>query len=419
LSVGLPWSVAGRYGRLKGAVRTAYDRAFLDLARRRRPRQTDTGYIAVTGSCAKTTTMWLIAAALPARRSTRSRYPHSCDPRDMADAILSVGRDDRHAVIEMSAAPPGFIADWLPLVRPTIGVVTLIGDDHYSTFRGPAAAAREKGTLVEALPDDGVAVLNADDPHVRPMAERTRARVLTFGLGETADVRGSDIVAQWPGRLSLAVRHGDERVAVETQLVGRHQAHSVLAAMAVGVAAGVPLATTARRIATMAPVPGRMCPVETADGITFLDDRAKAPLWSMSAAFEVLRTARARRKVAVIGHISDYPGNARRAYKRTAESALQAADLAVFVGPRALSARYAAHDSGAERLRMFETPAAAQDYLKGALAAGDLVLLKGSQKVDHMERYILARSGDIACWRTNCGRRVHCLECPLRRRPDQ
>jgi UDP-N-acetylmuramyl pentapeptide synthase len=181
LSFTLPWSVNRQYGRLKDVVRTAYDQAFLDMARRRRPLQSDTTYVAVTGSCGKTTTMRLIAAALPARRTTRSRYPHSCDPRDMADAILSVGRDDRYAIIEMSAHPRGFIANWLPLVRPKIGVVTLIGDDHYSTFRGREAAAREKGLLVEALPDDGIAVLNADDPHVVAMVDRTRARVRRNG----------------------------------------------------------------------------------------------------------------------------------------------------------------------------------------------------------------------------------------------
>jgi hypothetical protein len=66
---------------------------------------------------------------------------------------------------------------------------------------------------------------------------------------------------------------------------------------------------------------------------------------------------------------------------------------------------------------MFETPVAARDHLQDVLAPGDLILLKGSQKVDHMERYILARDGDIACWRLSCGHRVHCLECAFRRQP--
>jgi UDP-N-acetylmuramoyl-tripeptide--D-alanyl-D-alanine ligase len=132
------------------------------------------------------------------------------------------------------------------LARPRIGVVTLIADDHYSTFHGPEAAARAKSLLVEVLPDDGVAVLNADDAHAVSMADGTRARVLTFGRGETADIRGSDVVAEWPGRLTLTVRHNEDRVVVEPQLVGSHQANAVLAAMAVGVAAGLPLQTTAR-----------------------------------------------------------------------------------------------------------------------------------------------------------------------------
>src|SRR3546814_17218271 len=94
----------------------------------------------------------------------------------------------------------------LRLVRPSIGVVTTIGDDHHKAFGSREAIAAERGKLIAALPAEGTAVLNADDPLVWAMRQRCKGRVIRYGLGEGADLPARAIRSRWPERLSLPVR---------------------------------------------------------------------------------------------------------------------------------------------------------------------------------------------------------------------
>src|SRR3546814_2653526 len=147
------------------------------------------------------------------------------------------------------------------LARPSFGVVTTFGDDHYKAFGSRDAIAAEKGRLIALLPPDGIAVLNADDPLVWSMRETCQARILSFGLSESADLQARDICASWPARLSFTVRHQGCDHRVETQLCGRHWVTSTLAALATGVAPGIPLAQTANTVTQVAPPKARMEPV--------------------------------------------------------------------------------------------------------------------------------------------------------------
>ena len=128
----------------------------------------------------------------------------------------------RYCVQEVSADPPGSIPIHVRMLRPQIAIVTTIGGDHYKSFRSLEATAKEKGTLVEALPRNGTAILNADDPHVRAMASRTRAKVLTFGVSPDANIRATEISSVWPDRLKLTIIHDQNRVRVHTRLAGEH-----------------------------------------------------------------------------------------------------------------------------------------------------------------------------------------------------
>ena len=145
--------------------------------------------IAVTGSQGKSTAVRMTGQML-SERSPGLVVSYNNPVTMVAGAVRRVRPWDRFCVLELSGDAPGKLAKILPLVRPKIGVVTNVSMDHYKNFRGLDATAEEKGTLVAALPADGVAVLNVDDPHVRAMAGRTRARVLTYGLAEDAEVRG-------------------------------------------------------------------------------------------------------------------------------------------------------------------------------------------------------------------------------------
>lgn len=376
-------------------------------------------FIGVTGSAGKTTTTQLIGACLQVAgrvRKTNRLVGRLNGPRFAAQLVLTTTPLHRFGVSEFGVGGPGMMAEYVEAMPPDIGVVTNVAWDHYTAFRGLEATAREKRVLVEALPAHGTAVLNVDDPHVAAMGPFTRARILTFGLSAEAAVRGEDVAAVWPERLSLGVRYGNERVRVQTRLVGGHFAHAVLGALATAVAAGVPLGEAARALESVEPVDGRYS-VHTIRGVTFIRDDWKAPLWSIPAALQFLGTARARRRILILGTISDYPGDSSQKYRAVARQALLVADKVLFVGPMAHCALRARDASNPDALAAFDRLSALDQFLQGFLQDGDLVLIKGSATADHLQRLVLSRSGDNRCWEPACGRAIYCTACDLRMNP--
>jgi len=346
------------------------------------PRQI--AFIGVTGSCGKTTTTQLVAAVLGARHTGHTTPGHYKMSPFVERTIVSTRPRDGFCIVEMTISNRGrrVFDETLALLRPTIGVVTVIGSDHLGIFRTPEAAAAQKGRLVECLAEGGTAVLNADDPLVRGMAQRTQARVLTYGVAEDAVLRATNVSARWPERLSFAVHYEGRTAEVRTQLCGAHLVGSVLAALATGVALGIPLEEAARAVGTVPPFEFRLCPVEHPDGFTIVRDDYKAPLWSIPAALEFMRDATANRKVIVLGTLSDYAGSSDRAYLGVAQQALEIADRVVFVGNHSAKVLKAKRS---DALQAFYSVDAAAEHLRDWLAPGDLVLLKGSP-IDGLER---------------------------------
>jgi len=256
--------------------------------------------------------------------------------------------------------------------------------------------------------------VNADDPYTTAMADGFAGRVVSVGQSDAATLRAEDVRSAWPDSLSFALHVDGLVLPVTTRLYGRHWTVAVLAAIAVGLAMGVPLESALDAVASFEPVAGRMSVVRE-NGIAFVRDDLKAPLWSLDTVLEFLAEARARRKILVLGTISDYPGDRSRTYVKAARRALEVVDEVVFVGRSAPSARRLATIEGA--VRAFETVREAADHFGSALRSGDLVLLKGSNRADHLVRIILARTTRVRCWREACGRITFCEDCRLLRVP--
>jgi len=417
MSVGLRKNVFQKtFGKLadglRWRMRHIYDQGLYRLTFVHRRRLSNTVFIGVTGSAGKTTTKDLIASILEPHLSKGRKSLGSLNwPDDMARMVLSTRKSDAYCVAEISAHGPGAVDLPVALLRPAIGVVTNIGADHFSAYKNRDAIAAEKSKLIRALPSDGVAILNADDPRVIAMQSLFAGRTVTFGLRAESMLRGTAIQSFWPDRLSLTANWNGESVHVQTQLCGTHWAPTVLAALATGVALGVPLKVAAEAVAGVEPFEGRMAPL-VKDGITFIRDDWKAPLSTIEPAFDFMRQARSKRKVVLIGTISDYQGDSTRRYVEIAELALAFADCVVFVGPRASASLRAKRDPKDE-LRAFPSLRDASTYLTGYLRAGDLVLLKGSHKADHIQRLIVALTTDVQCWRSDCDRQQSCDTCDL------
>jgi len=205
---------------------------------------------------------------------------------------------------------------------------------------------------------------------------------------------------------------------VRTCLYGRVWLTSVLSAIAVALELGIPLERILEVIAAFEPFPARMSVLQR-DGITFMRDDSKAPTWSLDVLFEFVAEARALRKILVLGTLSDYAGNATRAYVRAARQALAVADRVVFIGPHAFHARRVDTEGRPERLRMFATVREAAEHFEETLRSGDLVVLKGSNTADHLGRIALLGTTDVRCWRTDCHRMNLCDECELLSVPER
>jgi UDP-N-acetylmuramoyl-tripeptide--D-alanyl-D-alanine ligase len=410
------------FGRLKQGLlwrlRYLYEQALFQLTYLHRRRLNRTIFVGVTGSAGKTTAKDFIAAILERHLHAGSKNPGSLNfPQDMVRVLLKTRKSDAYCVTEISAhGGPGKLDLPLALVRPQIGVVTNIGSDHLSAYHNREAIADEKARLIRALPPDGIAILNADDALVLAMRSHFSGRCVTFGMSQEAMLRGEAVQSEWPQRLSLHATWKGETVLVQTQLCGTHWAPTVLAALATCVALEVPLALAAIVVAGIEPYEGRMQALEV-DGITFIRDDWKAPLSTVEPAFEFMRNAKADRKIIVIGSISDYAGDDRR-YAEIGRSALAIADNVVFVGPRASAALRAKHTPN-DPLLAFPSMREASNYLTGYLKAGDLVLLKGSARADHLQRLILARTTGIDCWLPDCRRNQFCDSCELQHVPSE
>lgn len=370
--------------------------------------------VGVTGSVGKTSTVRAIAALLGQRGPAfRSRQSFN-SLLGLPIALARLRDEDRYAVLELGADRFGEIARLAALFPPHIAVVTNVGAAHLDTLGTLDGVAREKGALVAALPPDGWAVLNGDDPRVAAMRERTAARVLTFGLGQGCDLRASDVRYSLDGtrfRLHIAasallapdtqkmgvpprsfVAQDDTGAAsgevldVSISLLGEPAVTIGLAAVGVGLACGLTPEQAARGLALVDPIAGRLRPLPARGGATLLDDSFSAALPSIEAALQTLRALPARRRIAVLGQPAAQGAAAEAAHAQIGALAGRSADVLICKGDWGRAAIQAARRARPQiDAVVVHTAAAALAALPSDLGPGDLLLVKGAAEA-RMER---------------------------------
>ncbi|RKN39296.1 UDP-N-acetylmuramoyl-tripeptide--D-alanyl-D-alanine ligase [Streptomyces hoynatensis] len=353
-------------------VRAALQALAVHVVARLRDRLT---VVALTGSQGKTGTKDLLAAVLASAAPTTATLGSFNNELGVPLTMLRADPATRFLVLEMGARRVGDIAALTALVAPDIAVVLNVGQAHLGEFGSRAAIARAKGELVRGLAPGGTAVLNADDPRVAAMRAFAEGPVLTFGRARHADVRVLDPALDRLGRPSFTLRTARASARVTLPHVGAHQALNASAAAAAALAAGVPLDAAAAALATSSLSRWRMEPRDLAGGAVLLNDSYNANPDSTRAALDALAAIGARRRIAVLGEMLELGEDSEAEHRAVGEYAAARADVVAAVGE---AARAIAEGAG-ERAVLLAGNDAAVDWLRNHLAAGDLVLVKGSR----------------------------------------
>ncbi|AIR97908.1 UDP-N-acetylmuramoyl-tripeptide--D-alanyl-D-alanine ligase [Streptomyces glaucescens] len=346
-----------------------------------------TTLVALTGSAGKTSTKDLIAQVLQRKAPTVFTPGSLNNEIGLPLTALSATEETRFLVLEMGARGIGHIRYLTGLTPPKIGLVLNVGSAHIGEFGGREQIAQAKGELVEALPEDGTAVLNADDPYVRAMAARTKAKVLLFGEADEADVRAENVRLTDTGQPSFTLHTPSGCSDVTMRLYGEHHVSNALAAAAVAHELGM----SAEEIATALSEAGslsrwRMEVTERPDGVTVVNDAYNANPESMKAALRALAAmGKGRRTWAVLGKMAELGDESLAEHDAVGRLAvrLNVSKLVAVGGREAAWLQLGAYNEGSwgeESVHVSDAQAAV-DLLRSELRPGDVVLVKASRSV--------------------------------------
>ena len=306
--------------------------AFLTLAGRLRGRL-PAHVVGITGSVGKTTVKDLTAAALGSRLRTHATRASFNNELGVPLTIVATPADAEAVVVEMGARHPGDIALLADLVRPSIGVITSIGQAHLEHLGGRAGVLAEKGSLIVDLPRDGFAILNDVDCG-DAVRSRTQATVLTFGTN-SGDVRATLLGRDEELRSSVRFDSPWGTVSARLSVRGDHQLPNAAAALAVAVCAGVPLEAAADGLSDAVGSAGRSQFHQSVSGLVVIDDAYNANPTSMRAALSTLASMDVDRRVAVLGEMAELGEESDEAHRSMGEMATSLGIEVVAVGTAA------------------------------------------------------------------------------------
>ncbi len=366
------------------------------IARVRTQRQQNTTLIGITGSNGKTSTKEAVAAVLERKAPTLKTFASYNNEVGYPLTLLRLEPRHRFAVLEMGAQWVGELT-WLceTIARPHWAIITNVGAAHLEYFGSQERVAFAKGELVQALPPEGIAILNYDDINVRNMAEKTLARVLYYGLGEDAEVQGTDISGDALRGRSFKLNYNGQQTHVQLHLPGEHGVTVALAAAAAGCAAEMTLDEICLALEALIPAKGRCEIKQGPNGSILIDDTYNANSQSILAITRAMQTSRLApggKRWAVLGDIFELGQYAPVEHRTTGEALAGLVDYLVAVGDQARFYVAGAIQSGmpAENVYYFDADVeneseleaakqAAADLLKREVHNNDMVLVKGSR----------------------------------------
>ena len=299
-------------------------------------------------------------------------------------------------ILELGVDRPGDMDYLLSFVRPQIGVVTNISSSHIEFFKTLDGIAKEKGKLVESLPEDGFAILNADDERVLNMSGRIKANVISFGFSEHADVQADRVSYNYdkngkPEGLSFKLGHEGNNLPVRLKgVLAKHQVNAALAGISAGIAFKINLVDSAQGLEKLSVPLGRLNIIDGVRGSIIIDDTYNASPVSTLAALGVLEELQASRKVAILGDMLELGEETKDGHVAVAKKAFEIpAEIIILVGKRMKDAFEFLSDKKTENVQVFHflDPDQAGEKAKKVVGEGDVVLVKGSQGM-RMEKVV-------------------------------
>jgi UDP-N-acetylmuramoyl-tripeptide--D-alanyl-D-alanine ligase len=343
--------------------------------------------VGITGSVGKSTTKEVVFEVLSQRYSTLKNPGNMNNEIGLPLTILRLGTGYQRAVLEMGFYVPGEISLLCDIAQPRIGVVTNIGTVHAERAGSQEAIFRGKSELVQALPSDGVAILNLDDPWVSKMAESSPARCFFYGLDPKADLWADQVEGLGLEGIRFRLHYQNEVLHVHIPMIGRHSVHTALRAAAVGLADNLTWQEIIDGL-SQGHTQLRLAAVRSECGALLLDDTYNASPESTLAALNLLSEL-AGRKVAVLGDMLELGPYEKQGHEIVGVRAAEVAEILVTIGSLGHMIASAARSAGMQSARIFEFEDTVQaiPHLRKSLREKDVVLIKGSHGV-RMDRIV-------------------------------
>jgi len=342
--------------------------------------------VGVTGSAGKTTTKEAIAHVLASHFRVLKSEGNFNNHFGLPLMLLKLEPEHDVAVIEMGMSHAGEISALAKIAQPEIGVVTNVAPVHLEFFDSLAGIARAKYELIESLPPNGTAVLNADDEYVSQFGRNFKGRVITYGIAPTADVRAENIESCGTEGTRFDIVTAGGREPARLPLVGAHNVLNALAAVSVALARGLKLTEAIAALATLTPADKRGQVLQVGN-ITVINDCYNSNPKALNAMVDALANMKAGRRIVVAGEMLEL-GAAGEAMHREAGKHLAEKKIDVLLGVRGMAQAMvdAARGEGIHA-EFVATPEEAGEWLARETRDGDVVLLKASRGVK-LERAI-------------------------------
>jgi len=343
--------------------------------------------VCITGSNGKTSTKDLASAVLRERFQITRTEGNLNNHIGLPLTMLKLRAGDQVGVLEIGMNHPGEIAPLAALARPDVAVVTNIGIAHVEYMGSREAIAQEKGTLVEALPPSGTAILNADDDFSKLIASKTKADAIYCGLADDANIRATELTQDFSG-MKFQLHAFGKTVSAQLPVPGIHMVRNALLAVGVGHVFGMSLEESVAGLMNLQLTKGRL-EQKVVRGIQVLDDTYNANPDSMKAALLTLSQMSTNgRRIAVLGRMGELGAESERGHRSVGQAASDLGlDCLVSVGDEAKLIAEEAWRGGIATVVKAKDQDEAVKALRDYARAGDIILVKGSRS-SQMERIV-------------------------------